>query len=265
MEFEKVSKLYEKIANCGVNFNEYIAPDGCLKSLPVYCDNRSCDNPECKKHRLYKYRKSHQAQIDRLNQSMKKPKGWVFTGYKYPLDKFTREFCQSKLLELNKLLKNSSVSEFSIHMEIKVYPKGHSNYGYAYLHFHVVSAGFRDLRYIRSRWKRQIRYEEAINKKALGYYVSKYASKTPVFNCELSRGFYHNLVYKLQMHRFSCSPAGGSPSPSGWYSMDCLISEVKNELKKDWYLNPNAKNKYYYKILESDPPPINEKLDSYAY
>ncbi|PNX49390.1 MAG: hypothetical protein BV457_01945 [Thermoplasmata archaeon M9B1D] len=255
---QKIDYLYEKMASCGSEFREYLSQEGEHKVLPVYCDNRSCDKPECKEHRLYKYRKEHQGQINVLNKSMRKPKGWVFSGWKIPINELDRTFCRKKLVFLFNLLKVFSVSEFSVHMEIKVYPKTHKDFGMAYLHFHVVSGGLKDLHFIRKKWGRQIKYETAIRPKSLGYYVSKYASKTPIFDYEPNRWYYHLLVYKTQMHRFSCKPEDSIKVGSEWVCLDVVLSEVKRELYRYSYLNPanslrrNKKGRLqYFKILES--------------
>jgi hypothetical protein len=257
------AKLCSKIDNCGLKFDEYFPPDGGeSKILAIFCDNRVCDNSACKDHRLYKYMRLHREQIDELRKSMYKPKAWVFTGWVIPVSDFSRSFAQEKLVFLFRILKSSSVSEFSIHMELKVYPAGHKHEGCFYLHFHVVSAGFKDLRFIRKRWGRQIRYEEAICPDDLGYYVSKYASKTPFFADDRIKFFYARIVYKLQMHRFSVGHS--TFIPSGWVSLSSLEREVRACLYKDSYLNPDSSKRYFYKFLEPSvdkPPPQKVKND----
>lgn len=241
-----LEKIIERIENCGNEIQEFVKSDGSIKEFPVFCDNRSCENPKCQKHRLYKYRKKHDDQIRNLNKSMKKPKAWVFTvGHlRFPID---RQYLKDKLKKLRKLLSNKkygSVSEFSIHMELKLskdYPDS------VYLHFHVVMGGVRDLRFIRKIWGKQILYEQAIKPKELGYYVSKYASKTPVFISEYHRMVYTVAVYKLQMHRFSSGHA--KYVPSGWYRMEDLYREVRNAYKNDI--------DDYHPFLYDRPPPDN--------
>ena len=263
-EKSKLDILYEKLENCGEEEWEIIkSPTGEIFSKPVYCDNRCCNNPGCQKHRLYKYMREHQAQINETNKSMRKPKAWIFTGWKleYPID---RKFCQKKLLFLFKLLsdcKRGSVSEFSIHMELKV------NDCNVYLHFHVVSGGIRDLRFVRHRWERVVRFEKAISPKDLAYYVSKYASKTPAFPSDLHLEFYHLAVYKLQMHRFS-SKAKTLRPPSDYILMDMLVLECKYALMRDSYLNykvnPKAKRKNQYHPLLEKPPPRRINLEDFG-
>lgn len=262
-------KIIEKVDNCGSVFDEYYAPSGLRRILPIHCDNRICENDECKQHRLYKYMHTHYGQIAILNEDMRSPKAWVFTGWVVSIASFDRHFAQSKLLQLFKLLSNSkfgSLSHFSVHMELKVYPEHHKNYGFVYLHFHVVSGGLKDLRMCRRLWGRQIKYEQAINPNELGFYVSKYASKTPKFPDEEHRFHYARIVYKLQMHRFSVGQS--DLTKSGWVSLSQIEREVYSTLYRDSYLNPKNsstyKNKsskrYYFKFLEprDDPPPLSQ-------
>jgi hypothetical protein len=259
--------LMSKIDNCGVDFDEYFPPDSNeSRVLPVFCDNRICDNPDCKQHRLYKYMRYHRSQIKALQGSMRNPKAWIFTGWVVPVYELDRGFVQDKLRYLFKILsskKYGSSTEFSIHMELKVYPEGHRNYGCFYVHFHVVSGGMKDLRMVRCLWKRQVCYEEAIRSDALGYYVSKYASKTPTFPDDNHRYCYAMIVYKLQMHRFS---SGRSEFiASGWLCLSRIENEVRNSLYRDYYLNPSSKNCYYFKFLESVPPPVSFLCESDLY
>lgn len=206
--------LHAKLSTCGSNFvtllntktNETI-------SIPLYCDNRVCLNPDCQTHRLYKYMKAHSSQISMLNKDMHKPKAWVFTDVKkpFPID---RCYVQKRLRLLHNLLslnlhkKYGSTSMFSIHMEIKL------NSDSWYLHFHVVSGGVTNLRFVHKLWGRVIRYETAISPMDLAFYVSKYASKVPSFPSKLAFLEYAFVVYKLQMHIFSCV-----------VSPDCIVSD----------------------------------------
>jgi hypothetical protein len=137
-------------------------------------------------------------------------------------------------------------------MEIKVYPKTHKDFGMAYLHFHVVSGGFRNLKLLRKNWGRQISYEVAIRPKNLGRYVSKYASKTPFFDYELNRWYYHLLVYKTQMHRFSCK-SENIKIGSSFVCLDAIIPEIKSAYYRDSYLNPKSQGKEYHSFIEPLP------------
>jgi len=225
LNYKFLQHLYSKLSNCGRGFYTLINQEtGEKAELPIYCDNKSCTNPDCQKHRLYKYMKKHIKQISELNADMRKPKAWVFSTERkpYPID---REYCRNKMKQLNNLLdikkhkKYGSKSKFSIHMEIKLYPKD-KKYPYPtwYLHFHVVSALIEDLRLVRQLWGGYfISYEKAINPIDLGFYVSKYASKTPYFPDLNSFYEYAQAVYKTKMHSF-----GG-----------CENKELK---ETDWFL-----------------------------
>jgi len=145
---------------------------------------------------------------------MIKPKAWVFSTKtrKYPID---RKYCQNRYKLLMNLLNKKkhknygSVSEYSIHMEIKLNPTTW------FLHFHVVSSSIDDLRLIRKLWGYQIKYENSISPKDLDYYVSKYTAKTPIFPSEYAMQQYAHTVYKLKMHGFSCK-SDNTNIPSNW-------------------------------------------------
>ena len=49
------------------------------KEVPVYCDNRCCLNPLCKKHRSYKFKNEHEDQIGQLKKYIQVPKSYIFT------------------------------------------------------------------------------------------------------------------------------------------------------------------------------------------
>lgn len=205
-ELYYLSKINEKKALCGTKIREYINAETLEScSLPIYCDNRSCTT--CNKHKLYKFKKAHSSQISALSGSMKNPRAWVFTGWVLPLNEITRELCQKKLLLLFRLLKQFSSSEFSVHMEIKI-----RNDGLAYLHFHVVSAYVKKIRLVSKLWGRKIRNELALKPKSLSFYVSKYASKVPLYPTKSHEDLYTLLVYKLQMNRFSPKSQLGAAS-----------------------------------------------------
>jgi hypothetical protein len=204
LHYPILHKLHSKLSNCGVNSATFINKETLEEiNVKLFCDNRGCLNPECQKHRLYKFMREHNAQIRALNKHMKKPKGWVFTTPKkpYPIDRF---YCQEKFKELYYLLDRSkhkhygSNSMFSIHMEIKLHKDSW------YMHFHGALGGITNLKLVRKLWGFQIKYEEAINPIDLGYYISKYASKMPNFPNKQAYLEYISATYKLQMHRFNC-------------------------------------------------------------
>lgn len=197
---EHVSRRKAECCTKYKNFVDSVKSE--IVSFPICCDNRSCSNQQCKDHRLYKFMSTHGSQIRTLNESMRSPKGFIFTGWKLkpPVD---RGFCQAQLKKIFRLLsdkKHGCVSEFSIHMELK--PELDGSF---YLHFHVVMAGVKDLRFVRAAYGRVIRYEKAIKPDELGFYVSKYASKVPAMVFAGSLEYFSVAVHKLQMHRFSCS------------------------------------------------------------
>jgi hypothetical protein len=195
-----LEKLSKKLRNCGLNTVEIQKIEtGEVTKLPVYCDNRVCNNPGCQDHRAYKFLREHKTQINAIEFSIKKghrkPRAYVFTDGRYPYP-ISREYCQNRLKECYKLLLKRSKTHFSIHMEIKL----HENEWY--LHFHVVS-GFIELKGINEKWGAVVRYEVAKNFRNVSGYVGKYASKTPKFPSECAFMEYANTTYKLHMHRFS--------------------------------------------------------------
>jgi hypothetical protein len=211
--------LYKNLSNCGSKtvllYNTATNESIELKS---YCDNRSCLNPECQKHRLYQYMRKHASQISKLNANMRKPKAWVFTDKRqsYPIDKNyikNRTKLLRNLLDKSKHSKYGSTSDYSYHLEIKI--EGSQKYPNTwYPHYHVVSGGMTDLRFMRKLWGSQIKYEDALNPDDLAFYVSKYASKVPRADSLEHYLQYARAVYKLKMHEFSTR--GEKPPPSEW-------------------------------------------------
>jgi len=203
---------------------------------------------------------------------MLKPKTWIFTGYVIPLEygvDYIRKFAREQMSKLFRILKNrkyGSLTGFSIHMEFKFKPNGT-----VYLHFHAVLGGLIDFHRVRREWGRVIRYEKAISPNAVAEYISKYASKTPSFlDSDLLQEFYHLLVYKTLMHRFSVtkSAAEENPdiiplSPSGCYATPALLIEAKSAYMRDSYLNPKCDEMEYHPLLEPPLkfPDFTEPLD----
>jgi hypothetical protein len=228
MSLSEGLSLYEKLANCGnTTITLYNPSTNETAELPVYCDNRSCLNPACQQHRLYQYMRKHGSQISKLNQNMRKPKAWVFTDKRqpYPIDK---TYIQKRTQQLRLLLNRSkhpkygSTSAYSWHLEIKI-DRSEKYPDTWYPHYHVVSGGMTDLRFMRKLWDSQIKYEIAINPYSLAFYVSKYASKVPKPDCLDHYYQYTQAVYKLKMHEFSIK---GSPlPPSEWIR---VLSTSKN-------------------------------------
>jgi hypothetical protein len=132
---------------------------------------------------------------------MYSPKAWVFTGYVFhpPFDtEKIKLFVIQKTKFLLYLMRKYSSSEFSIHCEIKPQEKGT-----LYLHYHVVTGGLKDYHACMSEWGRYIKYEHAVKLKNLSDYVSKYASKTPVYLGHPLFTVYAEITYKTQLHKFS--------------------------------------------------------------
>lgn len=259
-QLEKLENLHSKLSVCGSQ--EYVMI-GCsegktvFKSVPVYCNNRSCDNSGCKSHRLYLYKRNHQPQIDFLKDDIAKPKAYVFTGWNIPLSEWgvdkVRWFCREKVKFLYSLMRRISRTEFSIHMELKLYPQFCDNsssicrkchtrcksfepcpkYGIGYLHFHVVS-GFVDVNKARSIWKRVVKYEQAISFDYLEGYIAKYASKVPYFASSYDQDLYHLVVYKTQMHRYSVplSECEKVHRLQEWYLESLIIEEAYHVLDR---------------------------------
>jgi len=168
-----------------------------------------------------------------------------------PIKQLSRSFCHAQFLKAYYLLKQQSLTEFSLHMEIKL----HSD-GTAYLHFHVVLGGVKDLRFFRKIWGRQVKYETAINPISLGFYISKYASKTPTFSSESQKIVYLSLVYKMQMHRFSVGVPPSSKKISPWSRMESIRAEIYACCYRDSYLNSDSEKLYYHPLLNTlDRPP----------
>lgn len=246
--FNIFNQVLERVNSCGNDKIEVISPSSQLIEINKYCDNKICQNPDCKIHREYKYKRYHSSQIELLNKSIRSPKAWVFTGWvkSYPID---RDFCRSKFRELFKLLSSTkfgSVTHFSIHMEVKL---RESDY---YLHFHCVLGGLRDYRMIQKLWGRYVRYEYPIHKDALASYVSKYASKTPILRGVDRLYDYFNYIYKTQTSRFSCGRS--EYKVSGWYLMSMIEREVYFTLKSSKYYSPFVDG-YKKRNLKVKPPP----------
>lgn len=97
IERKLIKNMYEKITKCGLDEIEFVNKSTSeVITHTSYCDNRSCDCEECKKHRLYKYLREHQEQTDAITKLVNNPLGWVFTGWKVPIEQLGREFCREK-------------------------------------------------------------------------------------------------------------------------------------------------------------------------
>lgn len=247
-----LTNLYEKLENCGKKEVEIINGEtGEFFNVLSFCCNKVCDNEKCQEHRLYKYMRKHKEQIKILNNSMRKPKAWVFTDTICQIEHLTKKYVRYRMTLLYRICKKFSSSEFSIHMEIKLYPYGHKNYGKAYLHFHAVTGGFKkDIHFLKTFWKKNIFYETAIKPKSLTYYVSKYASKTPHFESDIEREFYHGIIYKTLTSRYSITNAT-EQKPTKFYSLDFILWEIHYTMIKDPFYRS-----YYNAVTKTE---INKK------
>ena len=264
---QKLTNFHSKIDVCAkTTFDIVNKKTSEIKSVPVYCHNRACEKIGCQKHRGSLFLKEHYIQQQSVNSSMKYPKAWVFTGWKIDITKYSptefKAFSREKFLKLYHILKNTkygSITGFSIHMELKF-----NNDNTVYLHFHVVMGGIKcDIHKMRQLWGRVVKYEKALSPDNVAYYVSKYASKTPNFlNSEFNQEFYHLVVYKTQMHRFSISKIEAEKNPkiiksssSDYLHMVSLIAESKSAYWKDSYLNPKCENNHHFILLEKPKKP----------
>jgi hypothetical protein len=263
-DIEKLDNFHVKSRNCGRYNQTFVSSSNSeLIEFPIYCNNRSCNNEGCKEHRGYLFNRNHMGQISHVDDNIRKPKGWVFTGWVFPVPSNSfevdniRRFLQEKLIYLYRLLTVFSLTAFSVHMEIKPYPQGHKNEGKMYVHFHVVSGYINKLRVVRQRWKRQILAEDAKAIENLNRYVSKYASKTPYFDSEYTQEMYHLLVYKLHMHRFSIGKKDCvlSVRSCGHFIPYSLLEwEVFTALKNDRFYHPFVD--LYNERRRGKPPPV---------
>jgi hypothetical protein len=252
LDLDLLAKINEKKSKCGTENREfYNIIKNEFENYPIYCDNRSC--VKCKDHKLYQFRKNHSLQIVALNKSMKNPRAWVFTGWVLPVEELTKEFLRSKVKLLVRLLKQFSSSEFSVHMEIKL-----KENGFAYLHFHVVSAYIEQIRLVSKLWHRKVRNEEALHHENLGFYVSKYASKVPLFSTPKIEQYYTLLVYKEKMNLFSSRVAKGESDKT--FDKECeIVSYVCdftcNNLKDIYDRTYRTKCRNQKKEIELEKPP----------
>ena len=209
---------------------------------------------------------------------MEKPKAWVFTGWRIDVlgtspNKF-KSFAREKFPHLYHILKEvkfGSVSEFSIHMELKF-----NTDDSVHLHFHVVMGGINcRIKTMRSLWGRVVKYERAIEPEFVSEYVSKYSSKTPDFqDSDFIKDWYFLVTYKIQMHRFSISKNKAILNPdvipltsSAYYNYGVLIFEAKCAFRRDSYLKASfgknkKENRVFHSLLEPPPKSLHENQKS---
>lgn len=252
-----LSKVIERIQECGCKDFELIN----LKTtktvlLPVFCNSRACDNPECQEHRGGLFKRKHLGQISAIQSSMQKPKAWVFTGYVIKQDSPTlRAFICEKTALLYQILKRLSSSEFSLHVEVKPSKKYKDCF---YVHWHVVCGGLKDYHYAQTLWGRYVEYQKAKNIDSVAEYVAKYATKTPVHVGDSSWLNYLMVTYKLRLHRFST--VQGEITKSDWTPVLKIISEGKRALahhrkRNDWGVPTD-----YIPYLDDRPPDVESEF-----
>lgn len=227
--------VLENVHNCGSSSVEFVSWNGGFFDMPKYCDNRVCDNPECQRHRGNLHVRNHRAQVEYLKKYIDSPKSFVFTGWRfdYTGDDW-RVFARSELVRLFVLLFRYCKTAFVIFMEFKLKEDG--SY---YLHFHVVAGSVGDIRFMESLWGRKVRYEYPVkDDDSLFGYIRKYTSKTPYFVDEFAQLKYLQVVYKLQMARYSPARKScenefpfirGLPS---CYVVSLLVSEMNSALRR---------------------------------
>lgn len=84
-----VKRIYDKISRCGGIYLKFLNKKTLeITDIQAFCDNRVCKNPNCQKHRFYKFMREHMHQIFEIQSDMRRPKAWVFTitRRKYPID-----------------------------------------------------------------------------------------------------------------------------------------------------------------------------------
>jgi len=244
--------LDRRMVDCGNELVEfYDSGRNEFIELPVYCDNRSCLNVACQDHRGMLYKKNHRGQIAKLKSSIVKPKAWVFTTDRVdmPVDKSRLRFHMKRLVAL---LRKYSVTEFSVHMEIKFDRKDKCYDGKYYLHFHVVTGGVRDYRLVRKLWQFNVFYEKAIRYNNVAKYISKYASKVPNLPNEFCHHVYMVSCYKLQMHKFSCGRGDDLKVVPSFFMVDMLVREMNNVSKYNV-------DKYFDCIRDRPPDEVMDK------
>lgn len=83
--------------------------------------------------------KNHLPQVNKIRENVIRPKSFVFTGWKlnyFEMDvDEIRDFMREKWSLLRKILDEYSSTDYSMHMEFKMYGGNHSDYGKGYLHF----------------------------------------------------------------------------------------------------------------------------------
>jgi hypothetical protein len=280
LDAKKLENFYEKIQKCGHECYNLIGfENGHIVQidLPVYCNNRACVEQGCKSHRGYLYKKEHLPQINKIKENIKVPKSYVFSDKHINIYEMQpheiRKYIQHRLKTIFKICLILSRTEFSVHLELKLYDpnskKDGHKYGQAYVHFHVVS-GFIDVKKARSMSNFVVKYEYAISRDRIENYISKYASKTPYFHTSYDRDIYFLITYKTQMHRYSVrlKDCTSIERPHLWVMEHILERQLFNILRREEE-KPNSFVPYYenlkYKYYEDKPPPKNNEVPACVF
>jgi hypothetical protein len=253
-------------------------------SVPKCCDNRICENPDCKRHRGYQHVKDHFAQMEYAKKYIDAPKSFIFTGWRLKANatpEYIRKFSQKKLTKLFWVLKSINEhlvnygrkpSPFCVFMEFKIYQDGS-----VYLHFHVITGTIGDFHHAQALWGRFIKYEYPIvsDEKVIAY-VRKYTGKTPVIYVPNQKPIelhanqnlrlkYLEIVYKLQMARYSkprkeAIEEFGLNIKSCWYMESQLLSALKGALRRGRGRNWDGVlyNKEFLPLLDKPPNPESD-------
>lgn len=236
MSSKNLALVLEHIENCSQKTSEFVnLYSGNLFYIPLYCNNRACQNSLCNEHRGYLHSRNHQAQIDYAKKYIKSPKSFIFTGWRlYGSIDEIRSKARAELIRLFSLLTRFSRTTFIIYMEFKLNTDGSK-----YLHFHVISGSIGDYHTVQALWGRYVKYEYPVKKESLIDYIKKYTGKSPLLPTPESQLDYLGLTYKLQMCRYDIPRKKAileleyqNPLPS-CEPLDLLYLEAYNTAKND--------------------------------
>ena len=199
MKNNYLALAYEHIENCGSKTVEMVNSQSNFIDVPVFCNNRACQSPECNAHRGKLHLKNHGSQVSYAEHYIKSPKSFVFTGWVLNCSiEDIREIARKQLIRLFELLTKQSKTTFIIYTEFKLKEDG--SY---YLHFHVVTGSVGDIHLTATLWGRKVLYEYPVkSSESLIKYIKKYTGKSPVLNNFEAQKEYLTLTYKLQMCRY---------------------------------------------------------------
>lgn len=282
-----------RIEHCGHKVNRWLKiplSDGDGEPEVVdykqFCYNRICSDVECQRQRSRRFFKVHRYQIQYLMDSIRVPKAWVIGFPKVRAEEFRREDVVRLTNMVYKMLVEKSRTSFSQHFELKLFPavcdpslgicKKCSKFkkggcvkggdcpwsGFVFPHFHCVSGSIDDIEEVMEELGCIIKYQAALDREGVVYYVCKYASKTPYFVDESARLYYHYLVYKNKMHKFSfrmnavpkVQPRFSYEWLKSWYDYDNSYVSPERFIQLDF-------RKYVRYPQVWEPPPLNSSFD----